>query len=420
MAFVRLIVASSAAASMLASGARVAKRRHSSQEPATKFIAGVPVANYQLAYTSASSYIEIDGLEPKQDWSVVMEPSTSDEEIHRLCQLGECKAEGHPSKGGVPFFEVRATEEELGQLIHVSGGAVKFVEPDVLVSLSPEDAVKPQSELWGLERIGSSQRSSSGRGTSVYILDTGIRKTHNDFGGRVVPTLDMTLSDKECSSTSSTCSADRQGHGTHCAGTAAGSTYGVAPAATLRAIKVLGDNGSGQFSWSYDALDFLATEGIRPAVASMSLGARTVVQAMKTAVDTAVEAGIIVVVSGGNNNGDSCLSSPAYVPSALTIGSTDSRDQRSWFSNYGVCVYLWAPGSGILSAGVESDEASKTLSGTSMACPHVSGAAALVLEKNPDFNTHQVHQKLRGAGEFDVIKGLTEDDENLLLQVVGL
>merc|ERR1719384_1285752 len=179
------------------------------------------------------------------------------------------------------------------------------------------------------------------------------------------------------------CARDVQGHGTHCAGTAAGTEYGVAPAATVRAVKVLGDQGSGSWSWSYGALDWLATSSIRPAIGSMSLGGSGTQQAMKDAVDAAVNAGVTVVVAGGNSNSDACRFSPAFVPSAITVGSTTSLDARSSFSNYGSCTNIWAPGSSVVSASHTSDSGSRSLSGTSMACPHVSGAAALVLEADP-------------------------------------
>merc|ERR1719323_234464 len=189
----------------------------------------------------------------------------------------------------------------------------------------------------------------------------------------------MTIGDPvECNGDLS-CAGDRQGHGTHCAGTAAGESFGVAPSAAIRSIKVLSDSGSGQWTWSYYALDWLATHPTRPAVASMSLGGSGTQQAMRDAVDAAVNGGVTVVVAGGNSNSDACNFSPAFVPSAITVGSTTSLDERSSFSNYGSCTDIWAPGSSVESAAHTSDTGSSTLSGTSMACPHVAGGAAIVL-----------------------------------------
>merc|ERR1719336_2980047 len=192
------------------------------------------------------------------------------------------------TRGGVPFFEMRGAESDLEAVVKSGDGAVNFVEFDQTVHAIPElVAEDDEAGLWGLERVGAYQRDSTGSGVSVFVLDTGVRASHRDFGGRVVPTLDLTSGSLvECNGASD-CASDNQGHGTHCAGTAAGTSYGVAPAATVRSVKVLGDQGSGQSSWSFSALDWLARSSIRPAVASMSLGSMGTSQGYRNAVDSA-------------------------------------------------------------------------------------------------------------------------------------
>merc|ERR1719297_498370 len=149
----------------------------------------------------------------------------------------------------------------------------------------------------------------------------------------------------------------------------------------------------------------------------MSLGGHGTQQAMRDAVDAAMNGGVTVIVAGGNSNGDACRFSPAFVPSAITVGSTTSLDERSSFSNYGACTDIWAPGSSILSAGHTSDTGSRSLSGTSMACPHVSGGAALVLEANPSMKSSAVLQQLLDDAYLNVLTDLKFGDTNALLCV---
>merc|ERR1740129_765303 len=142
-----------------------------------------------------------------------------------------------------------------------------------------------EAATWGLNRIGADQRGRSGNSATVFVLDTGVRITHNDFSGRAAPALDMTIGDPvECGSDLS-CAGDRQGHGTHCAGSAAGESFGVAVGAQIRSVKVLSDQGSGSWSWGYYALDWLASSSVRPAIASMSLGGSGVISGMRDAVN---------------------------------------------------------------------------------------------------------------------------------------
>jgi len=398
-------------AAALALGAKVDQKTARS-----KFVAGVPILNYHLAYDGQQNLAKTENL--KQDWTVVVNPGVTDEQVASLCKMSECKAVGHPSSGGVPFFEVSCTESELEKLMQQAKGVAKYVEPDSPVDEVPEIEAKSQAATWGLNRIGADQRGSEGEGATVFILDTGIRVSHNDFTGRASPGADVSSGSLvECNGNLD-CAADRQGHGTHCAGSATGNTYGVAPSAQVRSVKVLSDQGSGSWSWSFSALDWLATSSVRPAVASMSLGGSGTIQAMKDAVDAAVAAGVTVVVAAGNDNTDACGFSPAYVPSAITVGSTDSTDARSYFSNYGTCVDIWGPGSSVLSAGHTSDSATATYSGTSMACPHVSGGAALVLGRDSSKNPAAVLAELLADAWYDAISDLRTGDTNALLYLV--
>lgn len=380
-----------------------------------KFLAGVPVLNYELVSEGKASLAEKAG---KQKWIVVVDASASDEQVDALCKMSRCVREGHPSKGGMPYFEIAGTERDLEKVLKAAGKLAKFAEPDQHVQLLPEtedDNVALAS--WGLERVGVATKSGTGKDVHIYVLDTGIRASHSDFGGRVIPTLDMTSgSAVECDGSTS-CAGDRQGHGSHCAGTAGGMQYGIATDATIHAVKVLSDRGSGEWSWSYDALDFLAVNGEFPAVASMSLGGEGALEAMAVAVNTAVDAGVVVVVAAGNSNSDACDFSPAFVPAAITVGSTTESDARSGFSNFGACVDIWAPGSNIVSVGIFSDTARRSLSGTSMACPHVSGGAALILEANPTMEASVVVDALLGNSEVGALTGLKDTDSNNLLWV---
>merc|ERR1719192_3137009 len=401
-------------AAAVAQGARVDRHKKNSR---SKFVAGVPILNYHLAYDGHNTLAKTENL--KQDWTVIVNPGVSDEQMAALCKLGDCKAVGHHSSGGVPFFEVSCTESELEKLVKQAKGVVKYVEPDSPVDAIPEIDAAPEAATWGLNRIGADQRDRVGAGATVFVLDTGVRSTHNEFSGRASPGADVSSGTLQECNGNLNCAADSQGHGTHCAGSAAGVTYGVAPSAQVSSVKVLSDSGSGQWSWSYSALDWLAISSVRPAIASMSLGGSGNQQAMRDAVDAAVAAGVVVSVAAGNSNSDACNFSPAFVPNAITVGSTTSTDSRSSFSNYGSCVDIWAPGSSVVSASHTSDTGTTTLSGTSMACPHVSGGAALILGADNSKSPQKVISDLLNDSVRNAISGLRSGDTNALLYVGG-
>merc|ERR1719384_889198 len=359
----------------------------------------------------------------------MLQPGATDAQIKELCAKSSkgCQMTGHADKGGVPFIDVKATEKDLEGIIKSNRYVVKFIEPSQTLYMIPElDADPNSSPSWGLNRVGVDRRADNkGAGTHIFILDTGVRTTHQDFGGRASPGVDYSSGQPvECNGDLE-CAADRQGHGTHCAGTAGGNSFGVASQAAVYGVKVLGDSGAGGLAGIIGGIDWAASSSNRPAVASMSLGGQCplgwcgLFGAIKDAVNAAVQSGVTIVVAGGNSNSDACGFMPAFVPAAITVGSTDSLDQRSYFSNYGSCTDIWAPGSSITSASHEDDTGSKTFSGTSMACPHVAGGAAIVLERNPQFKSQQVLEKLLNKAATNYITDLKKGDTNKLLYVAA-
>jgi serine protease len=288
---------------------------------------------------------------------------------------------------------------------------VRYVEQD-----SVREIVATQTgATWGLDRIDQRDRPTNGTYiydtdasvVDVYIIDTGIRSTHTDFGGRVSSVGFTAITDGNGTN-------DCNGHGTHVAGTVGGATYGVAKGVTLHAVRVLGCTGSGSTSGVIAGVDWVTANHVKPAVANMSLGGGAST-ALDDAVRNSIAAGVTYAIAAGNSNANACNSSPARVTQALTVGSSTNADARSSFSNFGTCVDLFAPGSSITSAWNTSNTATNTISGTSMASPHVAGVAALYLAGDPTATSATVHAAVVSNASLGKLTGVGTGSPNRLL-----
>jgi subtilisin family serine protease len=253
----------------------------------------------------------------------------------------------------------------------------------------------------------------SGVGTTVYIIDTGILETHVDFGGRASWGVAYAPGGN----------VDGNGHGTHCAGTAVGTTYGVAKQARVVAVKVLDATGGGTLANVVAGVNWVTTNGVAfKSVGSMSLGATGVIPSLTTAIDACVNKGIPVVVAAGNSNANACNYSPAGVASVISVGASEMAgaepaefDARASFSNWGTCVHIFAPGRNIVSSYIGSNTASSILSGTSMACPHVAGQAACILSSGSNISPLSVKNQLQTTSQKDLISSIGTGSPNYLL-----
>ncbi|EME79398.1 uncharacterized protein MYCFIDRAFT_35047 [Pseudocercospora fijiensis CIRAD86] len=317
--------------------------------------------------------------------------------------------------------------DSLLALISTVGG-IKSIEPDTKVfasapvSMNPDELVKRALTLqsgaeYGLARISHRAKgqsgyiydTSAGAGTTVYVIDTGVYTQHSEFGGRA------TMGANFVSGESAT---DGNGHGTHCAGTVAGSTYGVAKKANIIGVKVLGSNGSGSNSQVLAGIDWAVKDAqnkglVGKSVISMSLGG-SFSQQSNDAVKSATSAGVFAAIAAGNDGKDARNYSPASETSACTVGATDSNDAKASFSNYGPVVDIFAPGVNIKSSWIGSTTSTNTISGTSMATPHIAGLAAYLIALEGSLSPSALCSRIQDLSTKDVITSAGARSPNYL------
>jgi subtilisin family serine protease len=312
----------------------------------------------------------------------------------------------HVYQNALNGFAVEMSAEDAERLS--DDFRVAFVEEDGVVTADATQSNPP----WGLDRIDQRNRplnaiytfNHTGAGVFAYVIDTGIRTAHTQFGGRAANVFDAFGGNGQ----------DCNGHGTHVSGTIGGSTYGVAKSVNLRGVRVLDCNGSGSTSGVIAGVDFVRTNHSNPAVANMSLGGG-ISSALDTAVNNLSNSGVAIAVAAGNSNANACNSSPARAANAITVGATTTTDARASFSNFGTCLDIFAPGQGILSAYATSNTATATLSGTSMASPHVAGVAALYKQVNPSASSTTVRNAIVNGATTNVVTNPGAGSPNRLL-----
>jgi subtilisin family serine protease len=345
--------------------------------------------------------LDIDATVEKGDFSTAVARAT---DLTAMAGAGLTHVYGHAING----FSAWMSDDQAVALSE--DPRVKFVEEDSVMYAT----VTQTNATWGLDRLNQRDLplnrtytyATTGAGVNAYVIDTGIRRTHTQFGGRAVIGFDAVGDGQNTN--------DCNGHGTHVAGTIGGSTYGVAKTVRLFAVRVLSCSGSGSNAGVIAGVDWVTANHIKPAVANMSLGGG-VSAALDSAVRRSIAAGVTYAIAAGNSNTNAANSSPARVAEAITVGASTSTDARSSFSNFGSVVDIFAPGSSITSAWRTSDTATNTISGTSMATPHVAGVAARFLQSNPTASPAAVRNELVAQATLNHLSGIPAGTANRLL-----
>ncbi|WP_240943214.1 S8 family peptidase [Planosporangium thailandense] len=316
-----------------------------------------------------------------------MVPSTAVDTMARSMVARRGGAVRQTWAAAVHGFELRAGAQTARQI--AADPRVAYVEQNRILRIS---ATQNNPPAFGLDRVDQRNLPLDGKFTApttasnvnAYIIDSGIRVSHVDFGGRASFVFNAV---------GDGINTDCNGHGTHVAGTVGGSTFGLAKQVRLFAVKVVDCNGAGDVASIVNGVNFVTRNAVKPAVANMSLGGGASAT-IDRAVNASIASGVTYAIAAGNENQNACNDSPARVPAAITVGATDQNDARANFSNFGACVDIFAPGVNIRSDFASADNATQVLSGTSMATPHVTGAAALVLGLHPNFAPQQVRDTL--------------------------
>lgn len=298
---------------------------------------------------------------------------------------------------------------------------VRAIEQDRLVRATATQT----NATWGLDRVDQrampldqtfAYPDGAGGGVHVYVIDSGINPEHQEFAGRIGESRNFSGSALVLGGGDPEAWQDCNGHGTHVASTAVGTTWGVAKQAVVHAVRVLDCLGSGSGTSVLSGMEWVANNAIQPAVANLSLATvsgRS--QAQEDAVRAMFESGTLPIVAAGNDSADACNTSPAAEPSAVTVAASDSNDAQSSFSNHGVCVDTYAPGSDILAADYNSNTAASSKSGTSMASPHVAGVAAVLLSQQPDLDPTALTQALLEGATVGAISNPSVGTPNRLV-----